>query len=231
MNEKRRFSPGFFKYYYYLHYARNKMIGIVIAVIFITVVFQTQNTRIYQPTPTPTVNPQSVKSVLIRLEDLGWLSGMQVEVEDPLSPSSAIPYETVYTTFISPTTRSTGRFSSRTPGYGVGQEIWVYADTETALQAYEELMSTIFEIAPDNVDNYLANTWPNPSITNTLTICREGRATAEGTYETCQADMQYGRYIVSLNLHITGRATKLSDWKTILTIVQDRLVTFVEQES
>ena len=92
------------------------------------------------------------------------------------------------------------------------------------------MKSTIASLFPDSLAEYQTR-GPNPTITNVLTICRQGYDGRFGSYSGCDARMQYGRYLVELAMTVDGQVVTMADWTTMFQLVQDRLVAFVEQES
>ena len=179
----------------------------------------------------PNVAVESAQSMLIQLNDLGWLPGDQREIEDPGSLSSNTPYEAVYTTLISPIPKPhSGRSAKPPPDPRIASEvIWVYQDEETAKQAFEEIQAAISSLSPDGLSGYLTS-GPNPSIINVLATCRQKYDGRFGSYQGCNARMQYDRYLVRIVMVVDGQEITMEDWTTMFQLVQDRLVERVGQE-
>ena len=113
---------------------------------------------------------------------------------------------------------------------GAGQTIWVYTDSSVAEEAYKILKEKFLSTAVDEGLVRVGNDDPTSKVTNILAECMEGWDPTFGSIQRCQAHMQYGRYVIGINMLIDERVTTKADWDKMFQLVQDRLVERVGQE-
>ena len=195
------------------------------------------------PTPSlgvQTKNPDHLRSLLFKEDDLNWGLGIYREetaglinnwgfvaesFEEEFDEEDLVPDDIMGANlYINPSRWTPKGYTIGSP-IGTRQEVWYYAEETFAQQAgrMDKIRSNrIGIIGTENI---------TPRLNLVVESCWSARDSQVGEYQNCHFMGQYGNYVTTASMFVDGKKLTIAHWIELVDVIQDRLVAQVEKEA